>query len=144
MPEDPDRWDPGELLAKLTQLPSFAEKWRGLPGQKRAVQQLGASTSCFDDLRVVGDLSEDRIRAMTVPTLAIYDEKGPFLGIGRYLAEHLPDCRLIVQDISHFIPPVAPVALASPLLSHFADVQSESGSASVNAVESPYRDGGDG
>jgi len=143
MPEDPNGWDPGDLLVKLTQLPTFASKWRGLPVQDRGVQRLGTSTSCIDDMRVIGDLSEDRILAVTMPTLAIYDETGPFLGIGRYLAEHLSDCRLLVQDVSHFIPPVAPEALAGPLLTHFAVAERESGSTRSRTVESARPDGRD-
>jgi pimeloyl-ACP methyl ester carboxylesterase len=125
LPDNPDTWDASEFLPQVYKLPTFIGMRRGLPLQGRRIQRLGDETTCFEDMRVVGDLTEERIRRMAVPTLAIYDEGGAFLSVGHYLAEHLPRCRLLVQEGNHLFPAVAPEALVTPLLAHFAAVDSE-------------------
>ena len=125
LPTDPDSWDPSELLHQLPKFPTLMGLRRGLPLQHRRVQRLISTTTCFADLRVVGDLTEERIRTVAVPTLAVYYEHSPFLSIGRYLEEHLPRCRLHVERGFHLFPTVAPDAIAEPLLGHFAVVDGE-------------------
>ena len=124
LPEDPDSWDLSELLPQLPKFPTLMGLRRGLPLHQRRVQRL-TRTTCFEDLRAVGDLTEERIRSVAVRTLAVYYEHSPFLSIGQYLAEHLPRCRLHVEQGFHLFPTVAPDAIAEPLLSHFAEVDSD-------------------
>jgi pimeloyl-ACP methyl ester carboxylesterase len=121
--DDPDSWDLNELLPELPKLPTVVGLRRGLPHQDRRLQRLATSTTCFVDLRAVGDLTEERIRTVARPTLAIYDDGSPFLPIGQYLEDTMPECRLLVQEGTHYFPAVAPQELARPLLAHFAAVE---------------------
>jgi pimeloyl-ACP methyl ester carboxylesterase len=120
VPEDPDSLEIGELLNLLFELPSFGGMWRGLPVQKQRVERLQECTTCFRDVSVVGELTEERLRGVRAPTLVISNPDGPLLQLGRQLADLLPESRFLTADVSHFVPAVAPESLAGPLLEHFA------------------------
>jgi pimeloyl-ACP methyl ester carboxylesterase len=121
LPEDPDRWNVAEMLPELSKLPTFVGLRRGLPRQDRRIERLRSRTSCLDDLHAVDDLTEERIRTVTAPTLALYSDRSPFLPVGRYLEAHLPRCRALIQEGGdHFFPALAPEALAERVLEHFA------------------------
>lgn len=123
LPADPDRWDLAELLPELSRLPTFVGLRRGLPRQDRRLQRLMANTTCLEDLRAIDGLTEERIRTVATPTLALYSDRSPFLAICYYLEEHLPSCRSLIQaGGDHFLPAVAPEALANLVLEHFASV----------------------
>lgn len=75
----------------------------GLPGLNRLLKLGG--TTCGEDSRAVGDLTEGVIRSVRVPALALYGEHSPFLATADYLAEHLPLCRkAIVPGAKHRAP----------------------------------------
>jgi 2-hydroxy-6-oxonona-2,4-dienedioate hydrolase/2-succinyl-6-hydroxy-2,4-cyclohexadiene-1-carboxylate synthase len=123
LPADPDRWDIAEMLPELSKLPTVVGLRQGLPRQERRVRRLSATTTCLEDVKAVDGLTEERICAVAVPTLAVYSDRSPFLAICRYLEEHLPCCRSVIQaGGDHFFPAVAPEALADLVLEHFAFV----------------------
>lgn len=62
----------------------------GLPGFNRLLRLAG--TTCGDDAKSEAGLTEDVIRSVTQPVLAIFGEFSPFLATADYLAEHLPHC----------------------------------------------------
>jgi pimeloyl-ACP methyl ester carboxylesterase len=62
----------------------------GLPGFQRLLRL--AETTCGDDAKATAGLSEELIRSVTKPVLAIFGEHSPFLATADYLAEHLLDC----------------------------------------------------
>lgn len=126
LPEDPDRWDLAEVLPQLSKLPTFVGLRQGLPRQDRRMRRLVANTTCLDDLQAVDDMTEDRIRAVTAPTLALYSDRSPFIGVCRYLEEHLPYCRSFIEsEGDHFFPAIAPEALANLMLEYFASIESQ-------------------
>ena len=62
----------------------------GLPGFNRLLRL--AETTCGDDAKAEAGLTEDLIRGVTQPVLALFGEHSPFLATADYLAEHLPHC----------------------------------------------------
>jgi pimeloyl-ACP methyl ester carboxylesterase len=62
----------------------------GLPGLNRLLRL--AQTTCGDDAKMEAGLTEDLIRGVTQPVLALFGEYSPFLATADYLAEHLPHC----------------------------------------------------
>src|SRR5262249_7017544 len=134
-PEDPDRYDPAETLEEFFKLPDhpFLGLRQGLPRLDRRIERLKNRTSCRAALAAVDDLTEDRIRAVTVPILAVYGDRSPFLPVCRYLEEQLPRCRALIQGGDHFFPAVAPDALADVVLEYFASLES-GGSECVDAL----------
>jgi pimeloyl-ACP methyl ester carboxylesterase len=62
----------------------------GLPGFNRLLRL--ARTTCGDDAKVPAGLTEDLIRGVVQPVLALFGEHSPFLATADYLAEHLPHC----------------------------------------------------
>jgi pimeloyl-ACP methyl ester carboxylesterase len=62
----------------------------GLPGFNRLLRLAG--TTCGDDAKAEAGLSEELIRGVTQPVMAIFGEHSPFLATADYLAEHLPHC----------------------------------------------------
>ena len=62
----------------------------GLPGFNRLLRL--AVTTCGDDAKAEAGLTEDLIRGVTQPVMALFGEHSPFLATADYLAEHLPRC----------------------------------------------------
>jgi pimeloyl-ACP methyl ester carboxylesterase len=62
----------------------------GLPGFNRLLRLAG--TTCGDDAKAEAGLTEELIRSVTQPVMAIFGEHSPFLATADYLAEHLPHC----------------------------------------------------
>ena len=56
----------------------------GLPGFNRLLRLAG--TTCGDDAKAEAGLTEDLIRGVTQPVLAIFGEHSPFLATADYLA----------------------------------------------------------
>jgi pimeloyl-ACP methyl ester carboxylesterase len=73
----------GERLLKFRQAV-------GLPGFNRLLRL--ATTTCGDDAKAEAGLTEELIRSVTQPVLAIFGEHSPFLATADYLAAHLPSC----------------------------------------------------
>jgi pimeloyl-ACP methyl ester carboxylesterase len=62
----------------------------GLPGLKRLLRL--AHTTCGDDAKAIAGLTDDLIRSVTQPVLALFGEQSPFLATADYLSEHLAHC----------------------------------------------------
>jgi len=62
----------------------------GLPGLKRLLRL--AHTTCGDDAKAIAGLTDDLIRSVTQPVLALFGEHSPFLATADYLSEHLAHC----------------------------------------------------
>ena len=64
-----------------------------------------ADTTCGRDVFAVAGLTEERIRSVRQPIVALYDEHSPFLATCRFLADHLPNCTVeIVPGTKHMAP----------------------------------------
>ena len=75
----------------------------GLPGCHRLLRL--ARTTCGDDAKAPAGLTEERIRGVTQPVLALFGEHSPFLATADYLAANLADCRNVrVPGAKHRAP----------------------------------------
>ena len=81
----------------------------GLPAMGRLLR-LG-NTTCGDDSKAEAGLTEEKILAVTQPSLAIYGDNSPFLSTARYLADRLADCRgVLIPNAQHRAPEENPPA----------------------------------
>jgi pimeloyl-ACP methyl ester carboxylesterase len=62
----------------------------GLPGFHRLLRL--AQTSCGHDAKLPAGLTEELIRSVAQPVLALFGQQSPFLATADYLAENLPHC----------------------------------------------------
>ena len=75
----------------------------GLPALNRLLRL--ANTTCGDDAKAVAGLTEDVIRSVTQPVLAIFGEHSPFLATADYLGENVPHCvNQLVPGAKHRAP----------------------------------------
>ena len=75
----------------------------GLPAMQRLLN-LGRTT-CGPDTKAVAGLTEEAIRGVAAPSLALYGQDSPFLATMHYLADNLPNCRAeVVPDARHRAP----------------------------------------
>jgi pimeloyl-ACP methyl ester carboxylesterase len=75
----------------------------GLPGFGRLLRL--AATTCGVDAKAEAGLTEELIRGVTQPVLALFGEHSPFLATADYLAEHLADCENVrVPGAKHRAP----------------------------------------
>jgi 3-oxoadipate enol-lactonase len=77
------------------------------PASTRWLSQLPrlADTTCGRDVFAVAGLTEEVIRSVRQPVVALYDEHSPFLATSRFLGDHLPDCTVeIVPGTKHMAP----------------------------------------
>jgi pimeloyl-ACP methyl ester carboxylesterase len=75
----------------------------GLPGLKRVLRL--AETTCGDDAKAQAGLTDDLIRGVTQPVLALFGEHSPFLATADYLTAHLPRCeKVLVPGAQHRAP----------------------------------------
>ena len=90
----------------------------GLPALDRLIR-LG-KTTCGDDTKVEAGLTEEKIKKITAPALAVYGENSPFLATSKYLVEHLPTCRAeIVVGAKHRAPEENPEGFLRVLLDFY-------------------------
>jgi 3-oxoadipate enol-lactonase len=76
-------------------------------GSTRWLSQLPrlADTTCGRDVFAVAGLTEERIRSVRQPVVALYDEHSPFLATCRFLGDHMPNCTVeIVPGTKHMAP----------------------------------------
>src|SRR5271168_4679926 len=86
----------GERLLKFRQAV-------GLPGLKRLLRL--ANTTCGSDAKAVAGLTEDLIKSVTQPVLALFGEQSPFLATADYLRERLVHCdQQLVEGAKHRVP----------------------------------------
>ncbi len=75
----------------------------GLPGFNRLLRL--AHTTCGDDAKSEGGLTEELICSVKQPMLALFGEYSPFLATADYLEEHLPNCvKRCVSGAKHRAP----------------------------------------
>ena len=77
------------------------------PASTRWLSQLPrlADTTCGRDVFAVAGLTEEVIRSVRQPVVALYDEHSPFLATSRFLGDHLPNCTVeIVPGTKHMAP----------------------------------------
>jgi 3-oxoadipate enol-lactonase len=77
------------------------------PASTRWLSQLPrlAETTCGRDVFAVAGLTEEVIRSVRQPVVALYDEHSPFLATSRFLGDHLPNCIVeIVPGTKHMAP----------------------------------------
>jgi len=99
-----DWFDVGQLFEQTANLPperlEMFRKELGLAAMDR-LKRL-AATTCGADVKAIAGLTEERIRSVRHPALALYGEHSPFLATCRYLAENLPKCHVaLVPGAKH-------------------------------------------
>lgn len=125
-----DWFDVGQLFAQTANLPpdryDMFRKELGLAAMDR-LKRL-AATTCGDDVKAVAGLTEERIRSVSHPAVALYGEQSPFLATCHFLAENLANCRLALvpnaKHRAHEENPSAYVALVRELLLKMAGIDS--------------------
>jgi pimeloyl-ACP methyl ester carboxylesterase len=80
---------------------------------------LAKDTSLLDDLGRGADVSDDALRALAQPVLAVYGTRSSIRSVGDRLARTIPRAELVTIDGGHFLPLEAPRALV-PHLVRFA------------------------
>lgn len=121
-----DWFDVGQLFAQTAQLPperfEMFRKELGLAAMDR-LKRL-ATTTCGEDVKDVAGLTEERIRSVRHPAVALYGEQSPFLATCAYLVENLADCRKVLvpnaKHRAHEENPLAYVALVREQLRRMA------------------------
>jgi pimeloyl-ACP methyl ester carboxylesterase len=94
-------------VAELTPAQLRVIRQRMGPASTRWLSQLPrlAETTCGHDVFAVAGLTEERIRSVRQPVVALYDEHSPFLATCRFLEENLPNCTIeIVPGTKHMAP----------------------------------------
>lgn len=61
-----------------------------------------------EDVRLSGDIADDRLRQLEIPVLCLYGRSSDCLAAGQRLANVLPHARLSLLDCGHYIPLEAP------------------------------------
>jgi pimeloyl-ACP methyl ester carboxylesterase len=78
-----------------------------------------AQTTCGEDVLAEAGLTADRIRSLSRPLVALYDEFSPFLATFRWLAENVPDCEAeIIPAAKHFAVVENTAGLTEAVLRH--------------------------
>lgn len=121
-----DWFDVGQLFQQTANLtPERQEMFRkelGLAAMDR-LKRL-AATTCGEDVKAVAGLTEERIRSVRQPAVALYGEESPFLATCDYLAENLANCRRVLvpnaKHRAHEENPSAYVALVCEILRDMA------------------------
>jgi pimeloyl-ACP methyl ester carboxylesterase len=111
-----DWFDVGQLFKQTANLPperhEMFRKELGLAAMDRLTRL--AATTCGDDVKAVAGLTEERIRSVQHPAIALYGENSPFLATCRYLEQNLANCRsVLVPDAKHRAHEENPLAYVS-------------------------------
>jgi pimeloyl-ACP methyl ester carboxylesterase len=99
-----DWFDVGQLFEQTANLPpercEMFRKELGLAAMDR-LKRL-AATTCGEDVKAVAGLTEEAVRSVRHPAVALYGEHSPFLATCRYLTENLANCRMaLVPNAKH-------------------------------------------
>lgn len=123
-----DWFDVGQLFEQTAHLPRERhEMFRKELGQA-AMDRLTrlAATTCGEDVKAIAGLTEERIRSVEHPAIALYGEESPFLATCRYLEENLAKCRSVLvpqaKHRAHEENPKAYVPLVRQCLFEMADI----------------------
>lgn len=108
---------PEEMLDALPALLRDAVISRKRSGRRfvESMSFLATESTLFTDLKRAEDFSDDELRAITCPTLAVYGTRSSCLPAGRRLARHSPRATLVELEGGHFLPMEAPTALSGAL-----------------------------
>ncbi|MDY6862248.1 MAG: alpha/beta hydrolase, partial [Thermodesulfobacteriota bacterium] len=68
---------------------------KGLKRIAKRVLKLLDETTAKKDMRTVAGLTEEKLRQVYQPTLALYGQFSPLMVICRYLVDNLPNCKLV-------------------------------------------------
>jgi len=139
----PEDWfDVGQFFKQTANLPPERhERFRKVMGVA-VMERLTrlAATSCGDDVKAVAGLTEERIRSVRHPAVALFGDNSPFLATCRYLEENLTNCRVALvpntKHRAHEENPAAYVALVQQLLREMAGI------AGKETVQPPLMVGG--
>ncbi len=124
-----ENWfDVGQLFKQTAHLtPERYEMFRnelGLAAMDR-LKRL-AATTCGDDVKAVAGLTEERIRSVRQPAVALYGEQSPFLATCDYLVENLANCRRVLvpntKHRAHEENPAVYVSLVCEILHEMAGI----------------------
>ncbi|AMV38761.1 alpha/beta fold hydrolase [Planctomyces sp. SH-PL62] len=84
----------------------------GLPAMGRLLR-LGRTT-CGPDAKAVAGLTEEVLRGIAAPTLAVYGQGSPFLATMHYLVDNLPNCQAsVIPGAKHRAPEENPEAFVA-------------------------------
>ena len=129
-----DWFDVGLLFEQTANLtPERFEMFRkelGLAAMDR-LKRL-AATTCGEDVKAVAGLTEERIRSVRHPAIALYGEDSPFLATCRYLEHNLANCRAsLVPAAKHRAHEENPSSYVALVQKHLREM---AGSASPRSV----------
>jgi 3-oxoadipate enol-lactonase len=90
-----------------------------------------AGTTCGRDVFAEAGLTEEVIRSVRQPVVALYDEHSPFLATSRFLGDHLPNCTVeIVPGTKHMAPVQNGPLFVELVRKHLAALRRDSSEAS--------------
>jgi pimeloyl-ACP methyl ester carboxylesterase len=123
-----DWFDVGQLFKQTAKLPperhEMFRKELGVAVMDRLSRL--AATTCGDDVKTVAGLTEECIRSVRHPAVALYGDDSPFLATCRYLEENLANCRAALvpsaKHRAHEENPPAYVALVQQHLREMAGI----------------------
>lgn len=94
----------------------------GLPGFNRLMRL--AETTCGDDAKAEAGLTEELIRSVELPVLAIFGEHSPFLATAQWLSANLPNCEEVrVPGAKHRAPEENPERFVELVFEFLLSVQ---------------------
>lgn len=95
--------DVTDVLRKSFEIPQQFGFRKGASRATPRLKRLLDETKVGSEFREVGELTEERLRGITTPVLALYGETSPYRDIGAYLGAALPNCRHVtVPSSGHF------------------------------------------
>ncbi len=97
---------------------------KGLKTKAKAILRLLDESSVRTDVKQMAGLTEERIRQVVTPTLALYGQYSPLLPICDYLSEHLPNCsRVVIPEACHLFPARLPDQFVQSVRHFLLDVE---------------------
>jgi pimeloyl-ACP methyl ester carboxylesterase len=95
---------------------ALLQEWHGNSRAMRRWRELVGTTTAAQDLCNAADLTVERIRQVTRPTLAIFGQYSSCIRTLWGLVEHLPNCqKVIVPGVGHLHPIVKPETFVQKL-----------------------------
>ncbi len=119
-----DTWfDLEYVVRQALRSPMQAGLRRGMERNSRRMRRLLDDTSALAEVMEVAGLTMERIAEVRQPTLAIYGEASPFLGIARYLEERMPHWQVVVlEGVAHYFAVAKPELLVAGLRRFLRDL----------------------
>ncbi len=89
---DKFRDDPERVIRKSFEIPVQFGLRKGEQRSTKRLLRLLNETTVVRDFRDPAELTPERLKEIQAPTLLVYGETSPYLKIGDYLQENLPNC----------------------------------------------------